>query len=180
MHRLSPHSLNILLLAWLVSFVQLPCRGQSENNAPVTPVAVRAAMKPGGISLRYLPLPQGADGGRVWAHLYAVPPKGVSPVGAPRGTPFTRASIEASGFPALCPFYLDLFTESGKGFRRRATLLFRHYVPPIEFRTRWRDPGNKRGLVLLLNFQIGNSGAWQVLPLDDHLRPLARQEFPFA
>lgn len=171
--------LNILLLVWMFASPHLPCWGQSEKNAPAAPVAVRAKMKPGGISLRYLPLPQGAEGGRVWAHLYVVPPKGISPEGTRDGTPFTRTYIEENILPKPSPFYLDLFTESGKILQRRNTILFRRQTPPMEIQTRWRDPVKKRGLILLLDFRIGNAGALHVLPLDDHLRPLARQAFPF-
>lgn len=187
MYRLYLCLRNALLLVWLVACVPWPCSAQStaqsETSATAVlrvPAAVRRAMKPGGISLEYLSLPTGSVGVRAWAHLYAVPPKGVSPEGARAGTPFTRASVKEGLLPRPCPFYLDLFTQAGKGLERRATVLFQQQVSPIEIRTLWREPGNKRGLVLLLNFQIGNSGAWHVLSLDERLQPLARQEFWFA
>lgn len=182
--------LNFLSVAWTACMVlrvacsALPCWAQSERSAPAT---VRVGMKAGGISLRFLALPSGAEGIQIWAHLYAVPPRGQAPEGTPKGTPFTKAYIvEGNILPTPFTFYLDLFTQKagstspGKGLERRATILFQQNIYPREIGVRWREPDKKRGLVLMLNFQIGNSGVWQIISLDDRLQPVARQEFWFA
>lgn len=169
-----------LLLAAFTFLLVRPSWAQRERFVPA-PAGIQKTMKPRGISLAYLRLPPDSAGKEAWAHLYVAPPKNVFPKGVPEYKTFTRAYfIESYGASTPIPFYLDIFTLSGKTLQRRTSIVFQHLICPIDVRAHWLEPDKKRGLVLMLDFMIGNSGTWHVIPLDDHYQPISRQQFYYA
>ncbi|MGC4044367.1 MAG: hypothetical protein QM758_11335 [Armatimonas sp.] len=169
-----------LLLVALALLLTTRSWAQREVFSPA-PAGIQTTMKRGGISLQYLRLPADSEGKEAWAHLYVVPSKNVSPEYAPPGTRFNRAYfIDGRAVSPPIPFYLDIFTSSGKMQRRRTSIVFQQQLCPMEIYARWLEPAKKRGLVLMLNFQIGNEGLWHVVPLNDHFQLISRQQFPFA
>lgn len=169
-------------LAVLLSIFPFLLAGQSRAqraDIPAAPPEVQATMKRGGISLQYIPLPADSEGKEIWAHLYVVPPKNVAPENVSAGTTFTRAYfIESNTVRTPIPFYLEIFTGSGKTLYRRNSIIFQQQISPVEIHAKWRDPAKKRGLTLMLFFMLGNSGPWHVISLDDRFQTISKQLFP--
>lgn len=161
--RLSPLLVLLALLAHPGPLQAAPAPAQA-----LAPQATVAAMRPGGISLRWESRWLGPEPGDVFLHLYAVPVGRATESEDNRDSrsdaPIEREEITTDPSLLPSPFYLDLFARApGGSLRRLNTLTFTEDKDVNRIVVKWVEPGRRRGPVLLLDFGEGQWREWIVV-----------------
>lgn len=160
----------VAVAALLLAFA-LTVPGARAEDAPA---AVRAALRPNAISLRWEKRDLGGEA--VYLHLSVVPkarnkyaPNAPEP--GHEKDPITRADITPGMALESSPFVLEVWTRAPDGtLRRRHALPFTEEGDVVEITTRWLEPKAKRGPILLLHFGTTHWHRWLLAIFPDGVR----------
>jgi hypothetical protein len=155
----------------------------AKVNAAPLPPEIKSSLKSGSISLRFETRSIGPNNSPIGLHL-SVAPAGrntdsIRNLGLePKTGPIKREEIQAHDVLKPSPFTLDVFSKVNSKWRKINSVTFTQSKDVQEITTRWLNPKQKTGPVIMLHFGYTHWHEWEVVTFAKGLQsPATHQTF---